>query len=68
MSGPRAPAEPFPWDRAIAIGLGVLRLSPAAFWAMTPLEFALAAGIGRGGGREAPDRRTLAGLMAAFPD
>lgn len=68
MNGPRAPAEPFPWDRAIAIGMGLLRLSPSAFWAMTPLEFALAAGLGRGGGRDLPDRRALAALMAAFPD
>jgi uncharacterized phage protein (TIGR02216 family) len=68
LSRPRAPAEPFPWERAIAVGLGVLRLSPASFWAMTPLEFALAAGLGRGGNRDVPDRRAMAALMAIFPD
>jgi uncharacterized phage protein (TIGR02216 family) len=48
-------------------GLGVLRLSPAAFWAMTLRELAAAAGpvapadggIGRGRFQE---------LMARFPD
>jgi uncharacterized phage protein (TIGR02216 family) len=33
---------PFPWKRAIGLGLGVLRLSPDAFWRMTPRELALA--------------------------
>ncbi len=28
--------KPFPWREAIGFGLGVLRLSPAQFWAMTP--------------------------------
>ncbi len=35
--------SPFPWTHAIGFGLGVLRLSPDAFWRMTPREFALAA-------------------------
>lgn len=52
----------------MTIGMGLLRLSPAAFWAMTPIEFACAAGLGRRGRGEVPDRRDLAGLMAAFPD
>ena len=34
--------RPFPWDEAIGFGLGVLRLSPHAFWSMTPRELALA--------------------------
>ena len=68
MNKPEAPAEPFPWDRVITIGLGLLRLQPSAFWAMTPREFALAARLGRGGADTVPDRRDLARLMAAFPD
>ena len=48
-------------------GLGLLRLSPDAFWAMTPREFAAAIGSlvplpAR------PSRRDLGGLMQQFPD
>ncbi len=32
----------FPWKRAMGFGLGVLRLSPDAFWRMTPRELAAA--------------------------
>jgi uncharacterized phage protein (TIGR02216 family) len=61
---------PFPWDDAIAAGLGILRLPPAAFWAMTPRELALAM---RGAARAsalAPTlaRSDLADLMQRFPD
>jgi uncharacterized phage protein (TIGR02216 family) len=59
--------KPFPWDEAIGFGLGVLRLSPAAFWAMTPRELALA--ITAVTGATAPLRRTdLADLMTRYPD
>jgi uncharacterized phage protein (TIGR02216 family) len=59
--------KPFPWDEAIGFGLGVLRLSPAAFWAMTPRELALA--IAAATGATAPLQRTeLADLMARYPD
>ena len=54
----------------MAFGLGVLRLAPACFWAMTPRELAAAIDghIGRGP-RSAPlGRGRLAQLMAAFPD
>lgn len=63
----REPA-PFPWDEATAFGLGVLGLSPDAFWAATPLELA-AAHRGRHG-RLAPgfDRAALDALARAFPD
>jgi len=49
-------------------GLGLLRLSPAAFWAMTPRELnrALASIFPASSG--APDRASFAGLMARFPD
>jgi uncharacterized phage protein (TIGR02216 family) len=60
--------EPFPWDEAMAFGFGRLRLSPHAFWAMTPRELA-AAHRGMFGARPgAPDRAALAALLAAFPD
>jgi uncharacterized phage protein (TIGR02216 family) len=59
--------RPFPWDEAIGFGLGVLRLSPAAFWAMTPRELALAIRAVTGGA--APlDRTTLTDLMTRYPD
>lgn len=51
----------------MAFGFGRLRLSPDAFWAMTPLELAAAAGPGRSAA-EAPDRSALTALMARFPD
>lgn len=59
--------KPFPWDEAIGFGLGVLRLSPDAFWKMTPRELALA--IEAVTGRSAPlARRQLDELMTRFPD
>jgi len=49
------------------IGLGVLRLSPKNFWAMTPREFAAAAGAS--GQRGAPPGRgELTRMMNQFPD
>ena len=59
--------KPFPWDEAIGFGLGVLRLSPAAFWAMTPRELALAITAVTGG--VTPLRRNdLTELMTRYPD
>ncbi|MBG0810588.1 phage tail assembly chaperone [Methylosinus sp. H3A] len=58
----------FPWARAMAFGLGVLRLSPRDFWAMTPRELACAAEGVYGRAAGAPSRDTLAALMRAFPD
>ncbi len=51
----------------MALGFGVLRLSPRALWSMTPREFAHAAGwvvpaI------PVPTRADLGTLMAQFPD
>lgn len=58
---------PFPWDEAIGFGLGVLRLSPQAFWSMTPRELALA--IQAATGTTAPLRRQeLSDLMTRYPD
>ena len=58
----------FPWSEAMAFGLGILRLPPAAFWAMTPreLQAALDGVFGRTG--TGPSREVLGALMAAFPD
>lgn len=51
----------------MAAGLGAMRLSPQAFWAMTPRELAAAL---RPGARTqgAPGRDDLAALMRRFPD
>ena len=47
------------------LGLGVLKLTPAAFWAATPREIAAAFPRAR---REAMGRAGLAALMQNFPD
>jgi uncharacterized phage protein (TIGR02216 family) len=59
--------RPFPWAEAMQFGFGVLRLSPAAFWQMTPRELAAAVLALRGGA--APlDRGAFDQLMQRFPD
>jgi uncharacterized phage protein (TIGR02216 family) len=50
------------------VGLGLLRLSPGAFWAMTPIEFERAIGALAPRGSVPPGRGDLAALMRAFPD
>jgi uncharacterized phage protein (TIGR02216 family) len=62
-----APA-PFPWDEAIGFGLGVLRLSPDAFWRMTPRELAHAAHARKGGRTPPLARAALIDLMTRYPD
>jgi len=54
----------------MAIGLGALKLAPAAFWAMTPREFdaALEGHFGRRRRDGALARSELEALMTAFPD
>lgn len=55
----------------MALGLGILRLDPRAFWAMTPREFAAAARAVTGPASKPtarPARSDLADLMAHFPD
>lgn len=59
--------KPFPWDAAIGFGLGVLRLSPLSFWAMTPRELALAIEAVTGATRPM-QRSELSDLMTRFPD
>jgi uncharacterized phage protein (TIGR02216 family) len=55
----------FPWEEFMRLGLGVLKLTPAAFWAATPREIAAAFPRAR---REAMGRAGLAALMQNFPD
>jgi len=54
----------------MAIGLGLLRLPPAAFWSMTPkeLDAALTGLFGRIHADGPPPRLALADLMRRFPD
>ncbi len=60
---------PFPWKAALQAGLCRLRLDPATFWAMTPVELAIAAGVhGHAGGGGTLGRRGLEALMLRFPD
>lgn len=64
-----ARAERIDWPHLMRLGLGALRLPPAAFWAMTPVEFLAAlqgAGLAPIGG--GMDRGALDALMAAYPD
>ncbi|MCJ2126545.1 phage tail assembly chaperone [Methylobacterium sp. J-077] len=50
----------------MALGLGALAWSPAAFWAATPREFAAA--LGRRRGPEPLSRDAFERLLAAYPD
>lgn len=71
-----AEAPLFDWPALLKLGLRHLRLSPEAFWALTPWELRLmlgaqagAAGLDPAGlGRAGLDRRSLQQLMARFPD
>jgi len=62
------PLRPFPWDEAMQFGFGVLRLSPDAFWRMTPRELAQAVIAVRGAAAAPIDRGGLEQLMQRFPD
>ena len=59
---------PFPWKDAMGFGLGVLRLPPKDFWAMTPRELAAAWGaiVGDRGG--SLGRNDLSAMMERYPD
>lgn len=53
----------------MAVGLGVLRLPPATFWAMTPKELGAALAAITGPARlGAPSRSDLARMMQHYPD
>ena len=59
----------FPWTEAMRFGLGVLRLAPREFWAMTPRELAFAhEGLSGRANARPPERGVLEQLIAAFPD
>ena len=68
MNAAAGKANEFPWDKVMAMGFGLLRLSPENFWAMTPIEFERAARVLLPGRVTAPDRAELATLMRMFPD
>ena len=52
----------------MSVGLGLLRLPPSHFWAMTPREFDRAARALFGDRDDAPGRADLARLMTIYPD
>lgn len=52
----------------MAAGLGMLRLAPSHFWAMTPRELAAAIEGVSGPRPPALNQNDLAGLMKRFPD
>jgi uncharacterized phage protein (TIGR02216 family) len=59
---------PFPWEQAIGFGLGILRLTPEAFWRMTPRELAYAIEAVAGTRPRPMERDRFADLMTRFPD
>lgn len=67
-AGGASGAAGFPWDEAMAAGMGVLRLSPGAFWAMSPREFAGAIRPFTQEAGEPIGRGALEALMQRFPD
>jgi uncharacterized phage protein (TIGR02216 family) len=52
----------------MAMGFGLLRLSPNDFWSMTPRELERAMSVFGSTAGVTPGREALAALMAAFPD
>lgn len=59
---------PFPWADAMRFGFGILKLSPQAFWSMTPRELAHAIHALHGHMPEPIARQALSDLMTRFPD
>lgn len=58
----------FPWEEAMTLGLGRLRLAPEIFWRLTLPELAAAARAVAPGGQAPMARGELEGLMTRFPD
>ncbi len=58
----------FPWTEAMRFGLGVLKLSPEAFWRMTPRELARAIEAVDGPRPAAIERAAFQQLMTRYPD
>lgn len=52
----------------MAMGFGLLRLSPRDFWSMTPREMERAMSVLPGARGGAPGRGELAEMMKRFPD
>lgn len=71
-AGGKAPSSStgIPFDEMMAFGLGVLRLSPDAFWAMSLAELraAIRGHRGEAGAPDPLDRACLTNLMNLFPD
>lgn len=68
MSGVHPPGK-LDWPGLMRVGMGVLRLPPDVFWAMTPREFeAACTALGFGKARAAMTRAGLDALRARFPD
>ena len=59
----------FPWEEAMTLGLGTLRLAPEIFWRMTLPELAAAARAVRPDRTDgAMKRGEFGALMTRFPD
>ncbi len=54
------------WPGLMRAGLGQLRLTPDAFWRLTPIELRLM--LGQGPGTPPLTRARLEELAAAYPD
>lgn len=62
------PITPFPWDNVMAFGFGVLKLSSADFWAMTPREISHAMQVFCPPVAAPLSRKGFNDLMERFPD
>ncbi len=58
----------FPWEEAMSLGLGTLRMPPEIFWRMTLPELAAAARAMRPQADAPMERPVLDRLMKKFPD
>lgn len=58
----------FPWDEAMRLGFGILRLGPRDFWALTPRELAAIAAALAGVSPAPPSRSDFEALMNKYPD
>ncbi len=56
----------FDWPALMRLGLTGLRLTPDAFWRLSPAELRLM--LGQDGAGPVMDRAGLCALMTAFPD
>ncbi|MGL4239805.1 MAG: rcc01693 family protein, partial [Beijerinckiaceae bacterium] len=61
-------ASPIPWVEAMRFGFGRLRLSSSAFWGLTPIELAAAAGGFAPHRAEPMGQADLLALLQRFPD